>query len=66
MNQVVEGGSAIIGDARERRDMIHANHINMVKFSDPKDDGYLKVFHAIKVLLDELESTGQSALIYKM
>lgn len=48
MDQVVEEGSEILGDAQERRDIIHAS---MVKFSDPKDDGYLKVFYAIKVLL---------------
>ena len=61
MNQVVEGGSAIIGDARERRDTIHADHIGMVKFSGTADDGYVKVLHAIKVLLEEkLDSAGQS------
>ena len=59
---MVEGGSAIIGDAHERRDTIHADHINMVKFLDTTDDGYRKVSHAIKVLLSENpESAGQSA-----
>ena len=53
ITQVVEGGSAIIGDALEQRDMIHANHIDMVKFLDPRDDGYIKVLYAIKVLLEE-------------
>ena len=63
-NQVVEGGSAIIGDARERRDTIHADHINMVKFSDRTDDGYVKVLYAIKILLTEkLHSAGQSMWI---
>ena len=51
MNQVVDGGSAIIGDAYEWRDTIHADHLNMVKFSDRTDDGYSKVLYAIKVLL---------------
>jgi hypothetical protein len=50
VDQVVEGGSAIIGDARERRDTIYADHVNMVKFSDRTDDGYFKILYAIKVL----------------
>ena len=55
MIQIVEGVSAVIGDAHERRDTIH------VKFSGVKDDGYRKVLHAIKVLLPEkLHSGGQS------
>jgi len=59
--KIVEGVSAVIGDAYERRDTIHANHINMVKFSDRTDDGYRKVLSAIKVLLRErLQSAGQS------
>ena len=40
---MVEGGSALIGDAQERRDTIYADHVNMVKFSDPADDGYVKI-----------------------
>ena len=43
----------IIGDARERRCTIHADHVNMVKFSDHSDGGYKKFLHAIKVLLEE-------------
>ena len=42
-----------MGDAHERRDTIHANHIDMVKFSDTTDDGYVKVLYAIKTLLKE-------------
>ena len=62
MNQIVEGVSAVIGDAHERRDTIHADHINMVKFSSVKDDGYRKVLYAIKVLLPEkVQSGGQSS-----
>ena len=61
VDQVVEGGSVIIGDARERRDTIHADHVNMVKFSNRTDDGYVKILYAIKVLLEErLQSTRQS------
>ena len=50
---MVEGGSAIIGDAHERRDTIHADHVNMVKFSSVTEDGYIKILYAIKVLLEE-------------
>lgn len=65
MDQVVEGGSAIIGDAHERRDTIHADHINMVKFTSAMDDEYVKVLHAIKVLLEErFFSAGRSMYIY--
>ena len=62
---MVEGGSALIGDARERRDTIYADHVNMVKFSDPADDGYVKILHAIKVLLKgKLRSAAQSKSTY--
>ena len=44
-------GSILIGDAYERRDTIHANHVEMVKFSNTTDDGYEKVLYAIKMLL---------------
>ena len=64
-DQVVEGGSAIIGYPSERRDTIYADHVNMVKFSDRMDDGYKKILHAIKVLLEEKQkSTGQGMPIY--
>ena len=59
---MVEGGSAIIGDAHERRDTIHADHINMVKFSSVTEDGYVKILYAIETLLEEqtLYLPGQS------
>ena len=64
VDQVVDGASVLIEDARERRDTIHADHVNMVKFSDRRDDGYIKIVHAIKVLLKEnLDSTRQSMSI---
>ena len=67
MIQVVEGGSIVIGDARERRDTIHADHINMVKFTDATDDGYRKVLHAIKMLLEiKADSAGQSTWLYNI
>ena len=60
MIQVVEGDSIVIGDARERRDTIHADHINMVKFSDAGDSGYRKVLYAIKMVLEaKLDLAGQ-------
>ena len=67
LDQVVEGGSAFIGDAWERRDTIYADHVNMVKFLDRTDDGYVKILHSIKVLLKEkLRSTGQSKSMYSI
>ena len=50
---VAELGSILIGDAHERRDMILANNVEMVKFSNTTDDGYEKVCYAIKMLLKE-------------
>ena len=53
-------GSAI-GDEREWRDTIHADHINMVKFSGRTDGGYIKVQYAIIMLLKKkLNTDGQS------
>ena len=47
--------------------MIYADHVNMVKLSDPADDGCVKILHAIKVLLKEkLRSTGQSKSTYSI
>jgi protein SERAC1 len=48
----VYGDSAIIGDARERRETIHADHISMTKYSTKDDDGYGKVLYAIEMLLN--------------
>jgi hypothetical protein len=59
--QVVDGESGIINDGRERRDTIHADHVNMVKFSDRKDDGYGKVLYALEQLLKRLPG-NESAL----
>ena len=67
LHQVVEGGSALIGDARERRDTMHADHVNMVKFLDHTDDRYVKILNSIKVLLKEkLRSTGESKLMHSI
>lgn len=67
LDQVVEGGSVLMGDARERRDTIYADYDNIAKFSNPTDDGYKKILHAIKVLLEEnRHSRGQSTSIYSI
>jgi len=50
--KVVDGESAIIGDARENRETIHGDHIGMFKFSATSDDGSKKVLHAIEILLE--------------
>jgi hypothetical protein len=66
---VVDKDSAIIGDARENRETIHADHIGMVKFSSRDDPGYKKVLNAIEMVLegysedDDHESTNQSMYI---
>jgi protein SERAC1 len=65
IHQVVYGDSAIIGDAREIRGSIHADHLGMVKFASIRDDGYKKVLYAVEMLLeglddDQLGSTDQS------
>jgi protein SERAC1 len=52
LDQVVYGDSAIIGDAREKRETIHADHIGMTKFSTKDDDGYGKILYAIEMLLE--------------
>ena len=56
---MVDGESAIIGDAREYRETIHDDHIGMVKFSATSDDGYKKVLDAIEMLLQEPPADGR-------
>jgi hypothetical protein len=55
VHQVVCGESAIIGDAREIRGSIHADHLGMVKFASRSDTGYKKVLYAIEMLLEGLD-----------
>jgi hypothetical protein len=50
----VYGESAIIGDARENRGSIYADHIGMAKFSTRSDTEYRKVLYAIEMLLEGL------------
>ena len=51
----MHGDSAIIHDARENRDTIHADHIGMTQFSSRDDTQYRKVLNAIEILLEKLE-----------
>jgi hypothetical protein len=55
-DQVVNGDSAVIGDARENRGTIHADHVGMTKFSIQEDDGYQKIMDAIEISLEEQPS----------
>ena len=48
----MHGDSAVIGDAREHRTLIHADHIGMTKFSNSDDAGYKKVLYAIEIVLE--------------
>ena len=57
MHQVVSRESAILGDARENRDSIHADHIGMSKFSTTSDPGYKKILYAIGVLVEGSQSS---------
>ncbi len=52
VHQVVYGDSALIGDARENHETIHADHIGMAKFSTRDDSEYKKVLSAIETLLE--------------
>jgi hypothetical protein len=61
VNQVVSEESAIIGDAREMRSSIHANHIDMAKFSTRVDPGYKSVLYAMEMLLEGLGQTEPPA-----
>jgi len=53
--QVVSKDSAIIGDAREYRGSIHANHVGIAKFSTRNDNGYQKVVYAIEMVLEKVQ-----------
>ena len=55
------GDSAIIGDAREYRGTIHADHMGITKFST-KDSEYQKIARAIEMVLEKVsEDTPPSA-----
>jgi hypothetical protein len=57
----VYGDSAIIGDAREDRGSIHADHLGMVKFATRSDTEYKKVLYAIEMLLEGLDDDQPGA-----
>ena len=52
------GDSAIIGDARENRGSIYADHMGMAKFSTKDDTGYKRVLYAIEMLLEGQPKDG--------
>ncbi|KAF8236873.1 hypothetical protein L208DRAFT_1250112, partial [Tricholoma matsutake] len=54
---VVSRESAILGDARENRDSIHADHVGMSKFSTTSDAGYKKILHAVEVLVEGIQGS---------
>jgi len=54
VGKVVSRESAIIGDAGENRETIHADHVGMAKFSTRADPGYRQVLYAIEMLLEGL------------
>lgn len=58
-HQVVSRESAILGDARENRDSIHADHVGMSKFSTTSDPGYKKILYAIGMLVEGIQSVEE-------
>jgi hypothetical protein len=52
--QVVSGDSAVIGDAREHRGTIHADHIGIAEFSTRSNPDYKKVLYAIEMILEAI------------
>ena len=46
--------SAVIDDACENRETIHADHVGMTKFSSRADPGYKQVLYAIEMLVEGL------------
>ena len=53
-NKVVPDYSSVIGDAREHAESIHANHIEMCRFTSPDDPNYQKLSGEIKSVYDSL------------
>ena len=66
IKQVVQGDSAIIGDAREIRETIYADHVGMAKFSRRDDGEYRKVLYAIEILLESLMENELAPDIHSM
>ena len=55
----VEDVSASLGDARERKDTISANHIGMCRSASNKENGYYKVRAVVERCLRSLKVEGQ-------
>lgn len=53
-HKIVEDVSASLNHARERKDVINANHMEMCRFSDANDNGYRKVKAVVEKCLDSI------------
>jgi hypothetical protein len=64
----VDRDSAIIGDALENRETIHADHFGMTKFSTQDDPGYRKILNAIVMALEgpEVDPLSTNQGMYKI
>lgn len=51
--QVVENSSSALDYAFEQKDFIHANHVDMCRFSGFDDDGYEKIKAGMSHCLSE-------------
>ena len=60
--QVVEQSSAIIGDAREGKEGIHANHMTMTKFASATDSEYKKVADVIWRFVRDATAAGSAPM----
>lgn len=54
--QIVEHASSALNDAREHKDHINANHLEMCRFAGPEDSGYRKVKDVLLDCLADLEA----------
>jgi hypothetical protein len=50
--KVVEGFSSSLDHARERKDTINANHMDMCRFSGIDDNGYRKITSVVSKCLE--------------
>ena len=58
-NKVVPDYSSVIGDAREHAESIHANHMEMCRFTSPDDPNYQQLSGEIKSVYDSLARLRQ-------
>jgi hypothetical protein len=47
----------------ERKDFINANHMDMCRFQDSKDDGYVKVRGVINKYIQEMQKNADQRRI---